>query len=154
MTLRQGTAVGPYEIRARIGVGGMGEVYRAIDSRLNRTVAIKVLLTAAADDSSRRERFRREARAISSLNHPHICTIYDVGRHDGVDYFVMEYLEGETLAARLSRCYEQPLPLKDVLRFAIQIADALDQAHRHGVVHRDVKPANIMLTAGGAKLLD
>jgi serine/threonine protein kinase/tetratricopeptide (TPR) repeat protein len=154
MTLHEGTAVGPYEIRARIGVGGMGEVYRAVDSRLNRTVAIKVLLTAAADDSSRRERFRREARTISSLNHPHICTIYDVGRHDGVDYLVMEYLEGETLAARLSRCYEQPLPLKDVLRFAIQIADALDQAHRHGVVHRDVKPANIMLTAAGAKLLD
>ena len=154
MTFRDGSSVGPYEIRARVGVGGMGEVYRAIDSRLNRTVAIKVLLAAAAGDPAQRERFRREARTISSLNHPHICTIYDVGQHNGVDYLVMEYLEGETLAARLRRYRDQPLPLKEALRFAIEIADALDQAHRHGVVHRDVKPANIMLTAGGAKLLD
>jgi len=153
MTFGEGSAVGPYEIRARIGVGGMGEVYRAIDRRLNRTVAIKVLLDAP-EDATRRERFRREALTISSLNHPHICTIYDVGRQGGVDYLVMEYLEGETLAARLRRYREQPLPLKDALRFAIEIADALDQAHRQGVVHRDVKPANIMLTAGGAKLLD
>ena len=154
MTFRDGSTVGPYEIRERVGVGGMGEVYRAIDSRLNRTVAIKVIPAAAAGDPARRERFRREARTISSLNHPHICTIYDVGQHDGVDYLVMEYLEGETLAARLDRCRDHPLPLKEALRYAIEIADALDQAHRHGVVHRDVKPANIMLTAGGAKLLD
>jgi serine/threonine protein kinase/tetratricopeptide (TPR) repeat protein len=154
MTFREGSAVGPYEIRDRVGVGGMGEVYRAIDSRLNRTVAIKVIPAAAAGDPARRERFRREARTISSLNHPHICTIYDVGRHDGADYIVMEYLEGETLAARLGRCRDNQLPLKEALRYAIEIADALDQAHRHGVVHRDVKPANIMLTAGGAKLLD
>jgi serine/threonine protein kinase len=154
MTLREGSAVGPYEIRDRVGVGGMGEVYRAIDSRLNRTVAIKVIPAAAAGDPARRERFRREARTISSLNHPHICTIYDVGRHEGADYIVMEYLEGETLAARLGRCRDNQLPLKEALRYAIEIADARDQAHRHGVVHRDVKPANIMLTAGGAKLLD
>src|SRR6185295_10020736 len=125
MTFGEGSAVGPYEIRARIGVGGMGEVYRAIDRRLNRTVAIKVLLDAT-EDATRRERFRREALTISSLNHPHICTIYDVGRQDGVDYLVMEYLEGETLAARLRRCRDHPLPLKEALRFAIEIADALD----------------------------
>jgi serine/threonine protein kinase len=154
MTFREGSAVGPYEIRDRVAVGGMGEVYRAIDSRLNRTVAIKVIPAEAAGDPARRQRFRREARTISSLNHPHICTIYDVGRHDGADYLVMEYLQGETLAARLGRCRDNPLPLKEALRYAIEIADALDQAHRHGVVHRDVKPANIMLTAGGAKLLD
>ena len=154
MTFREGSTVGPYEIRARVGVGGMGEVYRAIDRRLNRTVAIKVITAGAAGDPAQRERFRREARTISSLNHAHICTIYDVGQHEGIDYLVMEYLEGETLAARLGRSRDSPLSLKEALKYAIEIADALDQAHRHGVVHRDVKPANIMLTAGGAKLLD
>ena len=154
MTFHEGNAVGPYEIRERIGVGGMGEVYRAIDRRLNRTVAIKVIPAAMARDAARRERFRREARTISSLNHPHICTIYDVGQDNGIDYLVMEFLEGETLAARLARSHDSPLSLAEALRYAIDIGDALDQAHRRGVVHRDVKPGNIMLTAGGATLLD
>ena len=154
MTFREGDAVGPYQIRERIGVGGMGEVYRAIDRRLNRTVAIKVIPAAMAGDAARRERFRREARTISSLNHPHICTIYDVGQDNGIDYLVMEFLEGETLAARLARSHDSPLSLAEALRYAIDIGDALDQAHRRGVVHRDVKPGNIMLTAGGATLLD
>jgi eukaryotic-like serine/threonine-protein kinase len=154
MTFREGNAVGPYEIRERIGVGGMGEVYRAIDRRLNRTVAIKVIPAAMAGDAARRERFRREARTISSLNHPHICTIYDVGQDNGIDYLVMEFLEGETLAARLARSHDSPLSVAEALRYAIDIGDALDQAHRRGVVHRDVKPGNIMLTAGGATLLD
>jgi eukaryotic-like serine/threonine-protein kinase len=146
-----GTHLGPYEILSQLGAGGMGEVYRAKDSRLNRTVAIKVLLAQVSDWSELRQRFEREARVISSLNHPHICTLYDIGHQDGIDYLVMEYLEGETLASRLLK---GPLPLDQVLRYAIQIADALDQAHRHGVVHRDLKPGNIMLTRSGAKLLD
>ncbi|MCL4524310.1 MAG: protein kinase [Acidobacteria bacterium] len=130
----------------------MGEVYRARDTRLDRTVAIKVLPAHLADSPELRQRFEREARAISSLSHPHICSLYDVGEQDGVSYLVMEYLEGETLAARLAR---GPLPLNDVLKYAVQIADALDKAHRQGVVHRDLKPGNIMLTPqGGAKLMD
>ena len=129
----------------------MGEVYKAHDTRLDRTVAIKVLPEELSDNAELRERFEREARAISSLNHPHICTLYDVGREDGVDFLVMEYLEGETLAERLQR---GALPLEEALRYAIQIADALDNAHRHGVVHRDLKPGNIMLTEAGAILLD
>src|SRR5438132_6039357 len=129
----------------------MGEVYRARDTRLDRIVAIKVLPEALAADRQFRDRFEREARAISSLNHPHICTLYDVGHQDGTNYLVMEYLEGETIGRRLER---GALPLDQALRFAIEIADALDKAHRQGITHRDLKPGNIMLTTGGAKLLD
>lgn len=151
MTLAPGTKLGPYEIAAPIGVGGMGEVYRASDTRLSREVAIKVLPAAYAADAQLRARFEREARAISSLNHPHICTLFDVGRHDDVEYLVMEYLDGESLAVRLARA---PLPVTEAVRYGIEIADALDKAHRGGIVHRDLKPANVMLTRGGAKLLD
>jgi len=129
----------------------MGEVYKARDTRLDRIVAIKVLPPHLADRSDLRERFEREARTISSLNHPHICTLFDIGQQDGTDYLVMEYLEGETLAQRLVK---GPLPLEQVLRFAIEISDALDKAHRNGVTHRDLKPGNIMLTKTGTKLLD
>jgi eukaryotic-like serine/threonine-protein kinase len=129
----------------------MGEVYRAKDTRLNRIVAIKVLPSHLADSPELRERFEREARTIASLNHPHICTLYDVGHQDGTDYLVMEYLEGETLAQRLLK---GPLPLDQALQFSIEIADALDKAHRRGVTHRDLKPGNIMLTKSGTKLLD
>ena len=149
--LKPGTYLGPYKIVEPIGAGGMGEVYKATDSRLDRTVAIKVLPSHLSDNAELKERFEREARAVSSLNHPHICTLYDVGHQDGVDFLVMEYLEGETLADRLKK---GPLDLEEALRYAIQIADALYQAHRHGVVHRYLKPGNIMLTATGAKLLD
>ena len=151
MTLASGTRLGPYEILAPVGAGGMGEVYRAKDTRLDRTVAIKVLPASLASDPDRRQRFEREARAVSSLNHPHICTLHDIGQQDGIDFLVMEYLDGETLADRLKK---GPLPTDAVLRYAIQIADALDKAHRHGVVHRDLKPANVILTRSGAKLLD
>ncbi len=129
----------------------MGEVYKAKDTRLDRTVAIKVLPSQSSGNPERRERFEREARAVSSLNHPHICTLHDVGQEDGVDFLVMEYLEGEDLAKRLKK---GALPINQALRHAIEIADALDKAHRHGVVHRDLKPGNIMLTKEGAKLLD
>ncbi len=151
MALSPGTSIGPYEIVALLGAGGMGEVYRARDPRLGRDVAIKVLPAALADDSDRRERFEREARAASALNHPHICALYDIGRHEGIDYLVMELLEGESLAERLTR---GPLPLDQALRLGIDIADALSKAHRQGIVHRDLKPANVMLTRQGAKLLD
>ncbi len=152
MALADGTRLGPYEILSLAGEGGMGEVYRAKDTRLDRTVAIKVLPSHLSNDSELRQRFEREAKAVSSLNHPHICTVYDVGQQDGTDYLVMEYLEGETLADRLIK---GPLVQTDqVLRYAIEIADALDKAHRQGVVHRDLKPGNIMLTKSGAKLLD
>ncbi len=147
-----GTRLGPYEVQSLLGEGGMGQVYRARDSRLNRTVAIKVLTSPAAASPELRERFEREARAVGSLNHPHICTLHDLGHQDGVDYLVMEYLEGETLSARLRR---GPLPIEQVLRCAIEIADGLSQAHRAGVVHRDLKPANVMLTrSAGVKILD
>src|SRR5207248_10941695 len=129
----------------------MGEVYRARDTRLGRDVAIKVLPAQLSASAELRERFEREARAISRLNHPHVCTLYDVGHQDGVDYLVMEYLEGETLADALGR---GPLPRRDALRIAADVAGALDTAHRLGVVHRDLKPGNIMLTASGAKVLD
>lgn len=129
----------------------MGEVYKAKDTRLDRTVAIKVLPSHLAGDSGLRKRFEQEARAVSSLNHPHICILHDVGREDGVDFIVMEYLEGETLAERLKK---GALPLDEVLRYGIQITDALDKAHRRGIVHRDLKPANVMLTPSGPKLLD
>ncbi len=151
MAVPAGTRLGPYEIVSAIGAGGMGEVYRARDTRLNRTVAIKVLLDHFADRSELRERFEREAQTIASLNHPHICTVYDVGREDSIDYLVMEYLEGETLAHRLAKGL---LPLEQALQYAVQIADALDKAHRKGITHRDLKPGNIMLTKAGAKLLD
>jgi len=129
----------------------MGEVYRAKDTRLDRTVALKVLPQHLTADPDLRQRFEREARAVSSLNHPHICALFDVGRQDSTDFLVMEYLEGETLAHRLSR---GPLPTEQVLRYGIEIADALDKAHRQGIVHRDLKPGNVMLAKSGAKLLD
>jgi Tol biopolymer transport system component/predicted Ser/Thr protein kinase len=151
MTIAAGTRLGSYEVLAQIGAGGMGEVYRARDTRLNRIVAIKVLPTHLADRSELRERFEREAKTIASLNHPHICTLHDIGQQDGIDFLVMEYLEGETLAQRLLK---GSLPLEQVLRYAIEIADALDKAHRKGVTHRDLKPGNIMLTKSGTKLLD
>jgi serine/threonine protein kinase len=146
-----GRQLGPYQIVARIGAGGMGEVYRAADTRLDRTVAIKILFSHLSLRPDLRKRFEREAKAISNLNHPHICTLHDIGQAEGFDYLVMEYLEGETLAKRLKK---GPLPTEQLLRIAIEIAMALDQAHRKGVVHRDLKPGNIMLTKTGAKLLD
>src|SRR5437660_4581366 len=151
MPLAPGTQLGPYEITAQRGVGGMGEVYRARDTRLERTVAIKILPAQFSTDPVRKQRFEREAKTISSLNHPHICVLYDVGSQDGVDYLVMECVEGDTMAKRLEK---GPVPLEQVLKYGAQIADALDKAHRSGVVHRDLKPGNIMLTATGAKLLD
>ncbi len=151
MAILPGRRLGPFEILSSIGAGGMGEVYRARDTRLDRIVAIKVLPTHLADRSELRERFDREARTIASLNHPHICTLHDIGHQDGIDYLVMEYVEGETLAERLQK---GPLPLEQVLQYAIEISDALDKAHRKGVTHRDLKPGNIMLTKTGTKLLD
>src|SRR6266403_5624930 len=151
MPLFPGTHLGPYEITGPLGSGGMGEVYRARDTRLERTVAIKILPRELSNDPIRKQRFEREAKTISSLNHPHICVLCDVGSQDGTDYLVMECLEGETLAKRLEK---GPIPLEQVLKFGGQIADALDKAHRNGVVHRDLKPGNIMLTPTGAKLLD
>jgi eukaryotic-like serine/threonine-protein kinase len=151
MALASGMRLGPYEIVARAGAGGMGEVYRAHDSRLNRDVAIKVLPDHLSANPEVRERFEREARAISQLSHPYICVLYDIGKHEGSDYIVLEYLEGETLGARLRR---GPLPPEQVLKYGAQIADALDKAHRSGVVHRDLKPDNVMLTKSGVKLLD
>jgi Tol biopolymer transport system component/tRNA A-37 threonylcarbamoyl transferase component Bud32 len=146
-----GLELGPYAIQSRLGAGGMGEVYRAKDKRLQRTVAVKVLPRRLADTPGLRQRLEREAKAISSLNHPQICTLYDIGREGDVDYLVMEFLEGETLAKRLKR---GPLPLSEALELAIQIAGALAAAHAAGIVHRDLKPGNIMLTKSGAKLLD
>ena len=151
MALTAGTRLGPYEITSAIGAGGMGEVYRARDTRLDRTVAIKVLPASLSADPALRQRFEREARAISSLDHPHICGLFDVGTAEGRDYLVMQYLEGITLASRLER---GPLPVGDALKIAAQIADALAAAHRRGIVHRDLKPANVMLTPSGATLLD
>ena len=151
MALSPGTRLGPHEILSPIGSGGMGEVYKARDTRLDRIVAIKVLLEHLAESLERKARFEREAKAISQLNHPHICTLYDVGEQDGVDYLVMEYIEGETLAEKLKK---GALPLDKVLEYGIQIADGLDNAHRAGIVHRDLKPANVMLAKPGVKLLD
>lgn len=151
MDLTIGTRLGPYEIVSRIGAGGMGEVFRARDTRLDRIVAIKVLPREFAGNAQLRLRLEREAKTISQLSHPNICTLHDVGHVDGIDYLVMEFLEGETLADRLAR---GPLPLAEVLRFGKQIAEALDRAHRAGIVHRDLKPGNIMITKSGAKLLD
>jgi serine/threonine protein kinase len=151
MALNSGRRLGPYEILAPLGTGGMGEVYRARDTRLERTVAIKILPAQLSSDPVRKQRFEREAKTISSLNHPHICVLHDVGHQDGVDYLVMECVEGETLANRLEK---GALSLDQVVKYGTQIADALDKAHRSGVVHRDLKPGNIMLTPSGAKLLD
>ncbi|HZI94085.1 MAG TPA: protein kinase [Patescibacteria group bacterium] len=151
MPLETGTSLGPYEILSPLGAGGMGEVYRAKDTRLDRLVAVKVLPSHLSSHPELRQRLEREARAISSLSHPHICTLFDLGHHEGTDYLVMEYLEGETLGQRLQR---GPLRLPDLLRAAIEIADALDRAHRSGIVHRDLKPGNVMMTKTGTKLLD
>ena len=151
MPLFPGTRLGPYEILAPVGSGGMGEVYRAKDTRLDRTVAIKILPSNLAANPELRQRFEREARAVSSLNHPHICTLFDIGHQDGIDFLVMEYLEGETLAARLAK---GPLPPEQVLEYAVEMADALDLAHCQGVFHRDLKPGNVMLVKSGTKLLD
>jgi eukaryotic-like serine/threonine-protein kinase len=148
---QSGARLGPYEILSPLGAGGMGEVYKARDTRLDRTVAIKILPEALAADPQFRERFDREARTISQLDHPHICTLHDVGEHDGTSYLVMQYLEGETLEDRLKK---GAIPLEQALQCAIQIADALASAHKAGIVHRDLKPGNIMFTKGGAKLLD
>jgi eukaryotic-like serine/threonine-protein kinase len=151
MVLPSGTKFGPYEVVAPAGAGGMGEVYRAVDTRLNRTVAIKVLPAHLSEKPEALERFQREARAISQLSHANICQLYDLGQQDGIHYIVMEFLEGETLGARLMK---GRLPLELVLRYGAEVAEGLEQAHRMGVVHRDLKPGNIMLTRTGAKLLD
>ena len=151
MPLSSGARLGPYEILSAIGAGGMGEVYKARDTRLDRVVALKVLPAGFAADPERRHRFELEARAVSALNHPHICVLFDVGSQDGIDFLVMEYLDGQSLAQRLRK---GALPRAQVLEVGAQIADALASAHRRGIVHRDLKPANIMLTKSGAKLLD
>ena len=151
MGLTAGSKLGPYEIVAPLGAGGMGEVYRALDTRIDRTVAVKVLPAHLSEKPEARERFEREARAISQLSHANICQLFDLGQQDGIHYIVMEYLEGETLASRLGK---GRLPIEQVLRYGAEIAEGLDQAHRSGVVHRDLKPGNIMLTRTGAKLMD
>src|SRR5579859_49164 len=151
MTLISGTKLGPYEIQSPLGAGGMGEVYRARDTRLDRTVAIKILPEHLSSNSEAKQRFEREARAISSLTHPNICTLYDVGRQDGIDYLVMECLEGQTLADRLMK---GPLPLEQMLKYGMEICEGLEKAHKTGVIHRDLKPGNVMLTKTGAKLMD
>ena len=150
-SVQTGSKLGPYEILSAIGAGGMGEVYEARDTRLNRKVAVKVLPSHFSTDPEMKARFEREAQTIAGLNHPHICVLYDVGHQDGTDYLVMEYLEGRTLARQLEK---GALPLDEALKIAIEIADALAKAHRQGVTHRDVKPSNVMLTKSGAKLLD
>src|SRR5262245_44420740 len=151
MPLAEGARLGPYEILSPLGAGGMGEVYRARDTRLRREVAIKILPPGLTGSDQARQRFEREARTISQLSHPNICAVYDVGREDGTEYLVMELLDGQTLAERLAK---GPLPLDQALRYGIQIADALEKAHRHGIVHRDLKPGNVMLNSSGAKVLD
>jgi len=152
VALVAGVRLGPYEIVAPLGAGGMGEVYKATDTRLGRTVAIKVLPEGAAADPERRSRFEQEARAVSALNHPHICVLHDIGSQDGTEFLVMEFLAGHTLTDRLTR--KGRLPLEEALEYAVQIADALAAAHRQGIVHRDLKPDNVMLTKAGAKVLD
>src|SRR2546427_5219332 len=151
MVLTSGTKLGPYEVVSLLGAGGMGEVYRARDTRLERDVAVKVLPTNLSSDPCLQQRLEREAKAVSKLAHPHICTLHDIGHQDGVDFLVMELVEGETLEHRLIK---GPLPPEQTLRFAAQIADALAKAHKMGITHRDLKPSNIMLTKDGAKLMD
>jgi len=151
MTLAAGSRLGPYEILSAVGAGGMGEVYKARDTRLERTVAVKVLPARLSENAEFRQRFEREAKTISQLSHPHICTLHDVGHQDGVEYLVMEFLEGQTLTECLAK---GPLPLEQVLRYGIEIADALEKAHRQGIVHRDLKPGNVMITKSGVKLVD
>src|SRR5580692_1305009 len=151
MALASGSKLGPYEILSMRGAGGMGEVYRARDTRLDRSVAVKILPSHLSEDPEAKQRFDREARTISSLNHPNICTLHDVGHQEGIDYLVMEYLEGQTLADRLGKGL---LPIDQVLKYGADICDGLDKAHRSGVVHRDLKPGNVMLTKTGAKLMD
>ena len=146
-----GARLGPYEIQSLIGIGGMGEVYKARDTRLGRTVAIKLLPADLAGNADRRRRLEQEARAVSALNHPHICTLYDVSEHGGSLFLVMEHLAGETLAARLAK---GALPIAQAVAIGVEITDALAVAHRQGIIHRDLKPANVMLTKSGAKLLD
>ena len=151
MALTAGTTLGPYEIQAPLGAGGMGEVYKARDTRLDRTVAIKVLPEHVAADPDLKQRFEREARTVAALNHPHICTLHDIGTQDGVDFLVMEYLDGETLEARVAR---GPLPLSEAVQQALAILSTLEAVHQRGLMHRDLKPANLFLTAHGLKLLD
>jgi len=151
MALTSGTKLGPYEIQSPLGAGGMGEVYLARDTRLARTVAVKILPAHLSSNLEAKQRFEREARAISSLNHPNICTLHDVGHQDGTDFLVMEYLEGETLGDRLMK---GPLSPEQVLKYGIEICEGLEKAHKNGVIHRDLKPGNIMLTKSGAKLMD
>src|SRR5262245_54990894 len=151
MPLAIGTRLGPFEVVAPLGSGGMGEVYRARDTRLGRDVAVKVLPSHLSHSAEARTRFEREARVVSGLNHPHICVLHDLGSQSEIDYLVMELVEGESLAQRIAR---GPLPTAEVQRLGCEIADALDRAHRSGVVHRDLKPANVMLSKSGAKLMD
>ena len=151
MPITPGTKLGPYEVISAAGAGGMGEVYKARDSRLERDVAIKVLPSHLSSNPDLRARFEREAKSISGLQHPNICVLHDVGSQEGIDFLVMEFLEGETLAARITR---KPLTLEEVLKIGIELADGLDKAHRTGIVHRDLKPGNVMLTKSGAKLMD
>src|SRR5277367_3782118 len=137
MALTAGTKLGPYEIQSPLGAGGMGEVYRAHDTRLDRTVAVKVLASHLSSVPELKQRMEREARAISSLNHPNVCHLYDIGSHDGTDYLVMEFLEGETLAERIGK---GPMQFNEILRVGIAVTEALAVAHRQGIVHRDLKP--------------
>jgi serine/threonine protein kinase len=151
VTLSPGTRLGPYEVQSAIGAGGMGEVYKAKDTRLDRSVAIKLIPAELSADPDRQARFEREAKTIAGLKHPHICTLHDVGQHEGATFLVMEHLVGETLTTRLVK---GRLPLDEALEVGIQIANALAVAHKQGIIHRDLKPGNVMLTKTGAKLLD
>jgi serine/threonine protein kinase len=151
MSLNSGKKLGPYEILSPLGAGGMGEVYRAKDTRLDRTVAIKVLPAHLSSDPELKLRMEREAKAISALQHANICTLYDIGTQDGTNFLVMEYLEGQTLAERLAK---GALPVDQVLKIGAEISQALEKAHQQGIIHRDLKPANVMLTKQGAKLMD